>query len=450
MRRRRESQILPISYLRNHQHVALFMEMRLGKTLCAIRQCLQYPPRCAQAGLRVLVVCPSSCFKSWVDELELENERDYQILIGTRQQRLDMIASLKRWNIINKEGHIAIPEIANPKWDAVILDESIFVKNPKAKVTKFFLRNFREVPHRWILTGKPNPESDLEFWCQLAFLDGCAFGSYTYWDFRTKYFEPAYMGYKWTHKLGAPTAIRKYVARRAFVLRRKDVSNDVAKVYETRTIQMPRKIRKIYRTIVREFILETDTSVKTTKWAMQKFIWLRKLCGGFADKDFIWDGKLSELLLILQTELAGENVVVWFDYNCELFETQRVLAANKIKCNMLYGKIDIKKRMQVLQDFGKTFNVLLLQQAVSQTGVNLSASDTSIYYSTPLGCNAREQTEDRIVALNKQSVLIIDLVVENSIDEKLIDLVKQKKFEGSWTLQRIRKLMVECHGEKTK
>ena len=63
---------------------------------------------------------------------------------------------------------------------------------------------------------------------------------------------------------------------------------------------MPNKIKRIYRKVAKEFILQVGDNVKLTKYGIVKYDWLRELCCGMAytsetEKELIWNGKLNLL-----------------------------------------------------------------------------------------------------------------------------------------------------------
>jgi len=69
--------------------------------------------------------------------------------------------------------------------------------------------------------------------------------------------------------------------------------------------------------------------------------------------------------------------------------------------------------------------------------MNLSAADTAIYFSEPVGYMARKQTEDRILDTEKKSTLLyIHLLVENSIDEDIRMALKMKNWASNLLLSR--------------
>lgn len=201
-----------------------------------------------------------------------------------------------------------------------------------------------------------------------------------------------------------------------------------AKVFEKRFLEFPKDIRKIYDKTEKEMILECPGYVVSTKWITSAWNWLRQLCGGFAQARRIWDGKMTELLELAKGELRNEKIVVWCCYNQEVVMLNDILNKNKIPSMKMTGADHMDSRATILHSFskGKT-RVLVLQQAVAQTGMDLSAADTAIYYSSPPGQMARLQTEDRILSLRKKNPLLyIDLVVKDSVDEDVMEILKGK------------------------
>jgi len=464
------------AYTMREDSPALFMDMRMGKTLIAVRRIRLYKPR--GDNLRVLVVAPNSALGAWEDELWSEGEESVIRLAGSRKQRAKQLKDGFRWNLLNREGHLALPQVAGVKrcprckgkgyriespidrerdwvegpynqkstcgkcrgrkwvkarfpivqWDAVILDESVFVKNPKAQVTKFFTVNFRDVPHRWILTGLPNPEGSLDYVEQMRFLDGVFCGCNSYYQFRKRYYT-ALPSHEWWPKKGAEEKISKAIGSRCFVLRRKDAGMEEEKIYQDRILELPDKLRAAYKKAEEEFVLEYDGQLKeSTIWRMVQYTWLRRMVGGFVGDEYVWKGKVKELVELLTGELRKDQVVVWFNFNDELLAAYNVLEKASVNVSHLWGEHPVGWREDVRREFqaGK-IRVLLLQQRIAESGMNLSAADTAIYFSEPLGLHARQQTEDRILDVDSdRPLLYVHLLVGDSVD---IDIRKANKMK---------------------
>jgi SNF2 family DNA or RNA helicase len=71
--------------------------------------------------------------------------------------------------------------------------------------------------------------------------------------------------------------------------------------------------------------------------------------------------------------------------------------------------------------------VFLAQIATAGLGITLTAADTAIFYSMDLNYANYEQAKARIHRIGQSNTcLYIHLLMENTIDEKILDLVKRK------------------------
>ena len=221
----------------------LFMEMRLGKTITAIRFARRL--LWENKNGKVLIVGPNSTHKGWFTDLQKEGHNAIHEK-GTPKQKESAIAKNGTFFILNKEGYVKghrvfdlktgdklginrklllqanrlyssgdkaaykelekgsatllsnagvkgfplktvwepLAGLLETEWECVILDESHFIKNPKSGVSKFFTKNFRNVPHKLCLTGTPMEENEMDFIQQYLFILGDKL-PFDYWRFRT-------------------------------------------------------------------------------------------------------------------------------------------------------------------------------------------------------------------------------------------------------------------------
>src|SRR6476620_8990239 len=140
-----------LRYAQQRDHIALFMEMRLGKSVVAIRWAQPFHGR-------RLVVAPLSTLKGWEQELRDEGETDVVWLTGiSARARASLVTTAAhRWHLINYEALRSWHDAPSIRWSCLIVDESTRIRNPKALITKMLTRKFFDVPHRAILTGLPN------------------------------------------------------------------------------------------------------------------------------------------------------------------------------------------------------------------------------------------------------------------------------------------------------
>ena len=411
----------------NNENVALFMEMRLGKTLVTIRA-LQYHGN-------VLVVAPLSVLGTWQNELAAEGIPNVCTLRGPVEGREAHVCELFRfrtapcWVLTNYETLRLAPGITKLPWYAVVFDESSKLRNVRTKTSKICLSEFKRTKRRFILTGLPAPESPLDYWGQMAFLDGEFMKHRSYWTFRDRLFmQPTGRTYGWFPRKGVRDQIRDAVNERAFVLSRKNAGIGNKRVYETRMVEPSQEQERLFTEIKAHWEATLGEEKLSTKWAMVAASWVNQVSGGFLHKQKVGDGKLQELVELLKGELADQQVVVWFRFNAELESTHALLQERSIKSCTVLGETKPELRYKYVNEFnaGKV-RVLLVQLKCGKFGLNLSSSSTAIYFSNGFSHEDRAQSEDRIEHTEKnEPLLFIDLVTRGSSDQRILNLLNQK------------------------
>lgn len=440
IRKRRElfpHQVDVLQRIQKQPRIALFLQMRLGKTLLAIRWAMQFPaPR--------LVVAPLSVLLSWQKELHLEGHKSY-LLSGPKISRFhDFQKSRAPWALINYEGlypdrNGIAQRVMTYTWSTVILDESVRIRNPKAQITKLCSRHFSSVPNRAILSGLPNPEGPLDFFEQFRFLGISFFGCKNYWEFRTRYFVPDTHGYTWNPTLKLLKKVKSVVSKKAVVVSRKSVGLANRVLTEDRHVELPQKMRTVYDNVERTFALGSEQ----TAWRLTMYTWLLRLAGGRAinkeKQKFYHDAKLDELAELLQGNLRNEKTLIWF-----VFRREGRAILKKVRClgrcaAIIHGDVSIEKRERhKVRLENDELDTLCLQFQTARYGLDLSAASTAIYYSRTASSDAYHQSLDRIVHPEKQGPLLgIHLVTQNTVDERIKEMLLEKQVKGQGMLRRL-------------
>jgi SNF2 family DNA or RNA helicase len=432
-------QMRALEYARQRSRIALFMEMRLGKTAVAIRWARD------RKLDRVLVLGPSSVLPGWIDELMIEGVRasDIHYLTGSTHARLSIAQEIDTgWALTNYEAIRLQPQLLGLNWDALILDESTRIRNPKAQVTKLILAHARDITHRAVLSGMPAPESPLDYWCQMAFLHGEFLRTWNYWAFRKRYFLPNVRGYDWQPMPGVIEDIKREVHTTAFVLTRKAAGMGEKKIYERRYVDMNPQQLRAYRQVAREWAYKDQD----TQWATTRLLWLARLAGGFApdtdthpEPQLVSGTKFDELVSLLTEELKDEPAVVWFRFTAELKEAFRRLQKRGIQVRTIMGETPVADRRTHVAEFqAGAFPILLMQVKCGKFGLNTSRASTAIYFSNTYDFEDRTQSEDRIVHPSKREpLLFIDLVTRGTVDSAVVAALREKKVNASTFMARM-------------
>jgi SNF2 family DNA or RNA helicase len=412
-----------LNWALNRARIALFMEMRLGKTLVVIRWVQELKLK------KVLVLVPSSVIISWQEEFIEEKIKDYTILSGTVPQRLEQAKkSNSQFVVTNYETVTYGKDILLNDWTGIILDESTRIKNPKSNISKILCSCTNHISHKAILTGYPDPEGIADYYQQMKFLFGSFMGATSFWTWRLRNFYQS--GFKWTvFKNRKPIIVNK-LSEVSYFLNRKQAGLFKRKIYEKRYVTMNSVQRRLYNELIKEFQTTYGTDLFTTKYAIVQAAWLGRVASGFTPdgKHLISDSKHKEIHNLLSTEFKNQKVVIWFRYNSELLSVAKYLRKHKYKVGVYYGG-DKSGRKKFTHG---TAQVLCIQQKCGMVGLNFSIASTAIYYSNWWSSEMREQSEDRILSVKKkEALLIIDLICSNTVDRKVVLGVKRKKMNST-------------------
>jgi len=412
--------------------IVLFMEMRLGKTLIAIRWA-------SQLFGRILVVAPLAVCPVWQQELFLE-QHSSALLTGDWKTKNQILEDDDvNWFITNYE---SLHQSRKPsaifdyRWDCVILDESTFIRNPKALRTKMCLKYFDEVQYRCILTGLPNPESAMDYFEQMAFVYGDFLGCRNFWEFRHKYFRQQGTQWNWQPRKKTISKIKKSISVNTFSLTRKQAGVGSKKIYQKRYVTLPSHIRKEYDNIEKDFALGN----RETKWTIVTRVWLARLAGGQPEEaEYCSPHKAKEISGLLQNELADQQCVIWFRFTSEILFVHHWLNTKHISNDFINGDVSPAERERTIKRFRKgKFRCLLVQLKCGKFGLDYSCASTAIYYSNSFEHEERRQSEDRIIHPGKvEPVLIIDVLTENTIDEDIYSALRTKNMNAKLFAHKI-------------
>jgi SNF2 family DNA or RNA helicase len=152
-------QEVALSYMRSNDYFALYMEMGTGKTLVSLFRLLDL----LKSGKieDALVVAPKSALGAWERDIELFDELDREIL----RDNITLINYDKVWRGEDKSPY-------NKKYGCIILDEAHNIKNRTSRRSKFLLKIASMSDYRYILTGTPIGNGQLEnIWSLYCFLN---------------------------------------------------------------------------------------------------------------------------------------------------------------------------------------------------------------------------------------------------------------------------------------
>ena len=442
----------------NKESFAIFAEMGTGKTKIALdNACILYNKGKID---RVLVIAPKGTYITWVEQeipIHIPDYIETKVLAWKPSTSEKYKAQLK--NIRESEYKLKIfvmnVEALSTKRgikeallflnfkSMMIVDESTTIKNPKAKRTKNILSLAKEAKYRRILTGSPVTQSPMDLWAQMDFLDPEILGQQSYYAFRTRY---AVMitanAAGGTHKYQKIVKFRnlaqlgKLVSPHAYRILKKDCLDLPAKMYSKRDVELTDEQKEAYGEMKQNAIAQLKGQSTTALNVLTQLIRLHQITCGHMKLDTgstmnLNSNRLDELMHILG-ETTGK-VIIWANYIHDIERIEATIALSDFgqeSCCTYYGATPSDKRQECIRKFQDPDSKVRFFIGNTQTGgygITLTEASTVIYYSNNYDLEKRIQSEDRAHRIGqKNPVLYIDLVAKGTVDEKIIQSLRNK------------------------
>ena len=340
-----------------------------------------------------LVVSPKSALGAWERDIELFDDQDREIL----KNGITLINYDKVWRGDKKSPYFK-------KWGCIILDEAHAIKNRTSRRSKFLLKIACDADYRYILTGTPISNGQLEnIWSLYCFLDGYIERGYPYsrifgGSYRT--FQDRYCILNMYHKPSSYIHVKEL----------QDIINEHSyRVKKVDCLDLPDKLpdeiikvdlaeKKLYKKLATESaILEYEILAENP---LSRLVKLRQLASGHIKLE---SGEIIEVecekLNILKELLEGyedaKKIVIFAEFKYSISKIAALLKKMKIKHIILDGDQKDKTIWRKFQT-DKSIRVIVCQYQTACAGIDLFASDTTIYYEPTLRSNTLEQSRDRI------------------------------------------------------
>ena len=442
----------------NKEAFAIFAEMGTGKTKIALdNACILYNKGKID---RLLVIAPKGTYMNWVEQEIPTHVPDYiekDILAWkpniTEKYEMQLKAIRNVENFKLKIFVMNVESLSTKKGcyyaklfltgkSMMIVDESTTIKNPQAKRTKNVLGLAREAKYRRILTGSPVTQSPMDLWAQMDFLDPEILGQSSFYAFRTKY---AVMitanAAGGTHKYQKIVKFRNLaqlgnlVSPHSYRILKKDCLDLPEKTFTKRIIELSEEQQKAYNEMKTSAITVLKGQPSTAVNVLTQLIRLHQItCGHMKTDDGevinLKNSRLEELMQIL-SETTGK-AIIWANYIHDILNIEAAIKKEygpSSYCTY-YGATKQEDRQRCIYDFQNKMNDCRFFIGNTQTGgygITLTAASTVIYYSNNYDLEKRIQSEDRAHRIGqKNPVLYIDLVAKKTVDEKIIQALRNK------------------------
>jgi superfamily II DNA or RNA helicase len=389
-------------------------DMGLGKTLQAL---------CAIRG-KTLVICPTSVLPSWKNQIE--------------QFRPGLTVSLYYGNTrkLDSHSHITLTsyallridreKLASEKWDTIILDEAQTIKNPDSQIAR--AAHSLQASFRIALSGTPIENRLDDLWSQFQFLNPGLLGSRE--TFQNKFIQPILRGNE-TAAQELKSKIKPFILRRL----KKDVAHELPpKTEKILYCELSSSEREVYETILattRKEVLEKFSSNGSIFAILELLLRLRQACchtNLLPGQNLNISSKVNLLLETLEDSIAlGHRALVFSQWTSFLDLIEPFLKSKNISYLRLDG--NTKNRSEIVENFQADTgpSVMLISLKAGGVGITLTAADHIFLMDPWWNPSVEEQATDRAHRIGqKNAVLVHRIIAQNTIEERILDLQKNK------------------------
>jgi SNF2 family DNA or RNA helicase len=448
--------------------LALFLEMRLGKTKCVIHISEMLKAK----GLidSMIVIAPAALTSIWSDEPEKHSYLEYTSLVWEAKKAKNksfkrevssflydkdhfkiLLVNIEALQNSNESLKLLINTFVSNHKSICILDESSKIKNHTSNRTINTIEYTKNCAYKVILTGTCITESLLDYYSQFCFL------KYNFWGYSNFKFSGKGSA-KFYYLFRARYAILKTIQTNArsfqkvvgfklqdelvnktapycITLKLRDVFTDLPEQIEQEIkIDMNTEQRRVYNELKKQLWIEYNNKLLTVKNKVSLYGRSMQITSGFfpTTGDLIGDSCEKLKAILEDCETYDGQIIIISAFKADLHYLQKELSA-------LYGEESVvcytgdqsKEEKDInLKAFQNDKNVkwFLLSPGSGSYGIDLQHCSLVYYFCRSLSNDQNIQIKARAFGpLQKSNVIYKDIVMKDSIDEKVVKLIKQKR-----------------------
>ena len=439
----------------NKDNFAYFMEMGTGKTKVLIDNLAMLYDKGRVDG--ALIVAPKGVIGTWYNQelpTHLPNHIEnvsvlWQPNINKKQkEKLDtlfetgedlhiLIMNVEAFS--TEKGTEFAKKFLRSHKSLVAIDESTTIKNPKAKRTKNITDLSQLAKYRRIMTGSPVTKNPLDLYSQCEFLHPYLLDFTSYYAFRNRYAEM-----KTLHMHGRQIQIvsnfknlgelSDTLKNFSYRVLKEDCLDLPDKIYIKRNISLTTEQQKVYKSMKEKALAILNGKQVTSVSVLTQLMRLHQItCGHFVADDGsvqeVKSNRLNELMDVLE-EIEGK-AIIWAHYQHDIKKIIKSIEKVHGPGSVVdyYGLTAQEHRQPNIKKFQEDDKCRFIV-GTPQTGgygITLTQANTVVYYSNGYDLEKRLQSEDRAHRIGqKKSVTYVDIMAEETVDEKIVKALRKK------------------------
>jgi SNF2 family DNA or RNA helicase len=404
-------------------------DMGLGKTVQALTWLLHLASggKGGLAKFRALIVCPKSVTHGWLAETKrFASSLKAQAFSPELTEKRPKAIKTQLLVVNYTQLRLHAEWFASGDWDAVILDEGQFIKNPGSQVAA--AARGLQATHRLVLTGTPIENRLTDLWSIFAFAQPGLLGSQT--AFGRQYPEKDVAAVARLHRRVCHFLLRRTKAQAAPDLPPRTEDEIVVELEPAQRKLYDAELKRARRQLLG---LENDRALDKVRFnILASLLRLRQICchptlvdSAHAEMPSAKLEALIERLEELRDE--GHQVLVFSQFVQMLDCIRERLAAAEIGHLMLTGATEDRAALVETFQRDRTKTVFLLSLKAAGFGLNLTAASYAILFDPWWNPAVEAQAIDRTHRIGQSKpVFAYRLIARNTIEEKIRALQREK------------------------
>jgi SNF2 family DNA or RNA helicase len=320
----------------------------------------------------------------------------------------------------------------------MVIDESTVIKSIHAQQTKAAIGLGQLARYRRILTGTPIAHNPIDVFSQCKFLDKDSLPIRTMTAFKANFAVEELVSFhgrsfRRITEFRNLDKLAEMMAPFSLRLEKKDCLDLPPKIYATRYVEMTTEQRNLYKEVKDSALVQLSQGTLTTLNALGIMAKCAQITTGFVYNDERKIVVLNNNRVAAMLELIEDNdgkFIIWcpFKANVQIISDNLRVAYNDDAVVRYDGETDIKDRdtavHRLQNDPACRFFVCT---SAAAKGLTLTAACNVIYFGNRSRYEDRIQSEDRCHRIGQTlPVTYTDLVVADTVDERVLLLLKQK------------------------
>jgi len=409
-------------------------DMGLGKTIQTLTH-LSTLKENKKLNKPCLVVMPTSLIANWKNEIK-KFTPNLSVLSLHGSDRKERFKKIKDHDILLTTYALIVRDLEKFEKENflyIILDEAQKIKNPKTKMTQAIKQLKSE--HKLALSGTPIENHLGELWSIFDFLMPNFLDTLSF--FKKYYQNPIEKENDFNKQELLNARVKPFIIRRT----KEKVAHELPKKSEIiKYTQFDEKQSKLYESIrvTMEKKVRDAVSAKGLGSShitiLDALLKLRQVCCdpslvNIDEALKVQESAKLELFLDLVEELLSENrkILVFSQFTSMLKIIEEKIKEKNISYSKLTGSTI--NREQVIEKFTSgNAELFLISLKAGGVGLNLTEADTVIHYDPWWNPAVESQATDRAYRIGqKKAVFVYKLIIENSIEQKILELQEKKK-----------------------